>query len=182
MDSAPSVPLPFAFGDALRARLRGVRIARKLSFAEVQARTDIQSGSLVAIERGDAPNVYLHHLHALARAFDLSLAEIVGGWDHLAVGEMPVGGGATLPTIEVVDAAVRKHLREDRGPRTRLAVAHAAGMEPSTLVRWESGEYQRLDVIRLEALARAMDQRLADWLTVRRTSRKPRSRPGVSDV
>lgn len=159
MTTSAQAPPSIDFAGAIRSRLRGFRQQRGLSFAAVAARTDITPSQLVAIEGASSVNLYLDQLLALAEAYDVALIDVVLG----------PSGRRPAPYVAVGSDALHAHvracLRRDRGDVGTPRLAELADMEQSTLVRWESGEYRRLDVIRLHRLATALKRDLRNWLT-----------------
>lgn len=153
---AASDPWP----DEFRARLRHVRQERGLSFERVVESTKIAKSSLLAIEGGESQNVYLDQVCALSVAYDVPLLDLVQGWKGKRI-----PSGAVAIDVPALDAHVRASIRRDRGELGTPALAERARMEQSTLVRWESGEYERIDLIRLIRLCDALGASLRSWLT-----------------
>lgn len=138
-----------------------MRQQRGLSFERVSALTDIAKSSILAIEGGKSRNVYLDQVVALARALDVPFLALALGWrgKRIPSGFVPVD-------VERLHDHVRACIRRDRGELGTPALAERADMEQSTLVRWESGEYRRIDLLRLYRLAEALDLDPAAWLTL----------------
>jgi transcriptional regulator with XRE-family HTH domain len=145
----------------LRARLRAVRQQRTLSFERVAALTGIAKSSILAIEGVESRNVYLDQVVALAQAFDVPFLALALGWKGKRI-----PSGFVVVDVERLHDHVRACIRRERGALGTPALAERAGMEQSTLVRWESGEYRRIDLLRLYRLAEALDADLVSWLTV----------------
>ncbi len=94
-------------------------------------------------------NVYLDQLWPLLVALDMHP-------ETLLTGEGDKPWSDDLPTLEALDYWVRKAIRALRGTEGTPAVAATAWDGQwcsSTIVRWESGEYQRIDIHRLHLLA-----------------------------
>ncbi len=150
------------WGRDLRRRLRDLRHSRGLSFETVAGMTGMAKSSLLAIEGGESRNLYLDHLVELARAYDVPFLELLLGWKSKRV---PTTGFVDVD-VEALQDHVRASIRRDRGELGTPSLAEQAKMEQSTLVRWESGEYRRIDLLRLHRLAGALEADLRNWLTV----------------
>lgn len=148
------------WSDELRARIRSVRQARSLSYEAAATATGIAKASIVAIEGAESQNVYLDQLTAFARGYGIDLRDLVDGWRSRKV---PRRVTVVLDDVALHEQA-RTRLRLDRGATGTPSLATSAGMEQSTIVRWESGEYHRIDVIRLRRCALALGKSLADWI------------------
>lgn len=112
----------------------------------------LYSRSLYNIEGGLARNLFVDQLLPFCAACRVAPSLMLGpDWTaspplHLA----QLNGRA-------VHDRLRAELRAARGARGTPSVASAAGMSQSTLVRWESGEYARLDTYRLLRLCEVLN-------------------------
>ncbi len=111
---------------------------------------------ILALEAGSYRNLYLDQVWPLVRALDTTPDWLLSG---ARVGEalssLPSTDPRHLP-LHVVDLRTRQNIRALRGPIGTPTVALQAWgsrNRQSTLVRWESGDYRRLDLPRLQALA-----------------------------
>lgn len=156
----PNAPTSATWSDSLRARLRQLRQDRHLTFVDVAVTTGITKSQLVAIESGTSSNLYLDQVASLAEVYRVDLIALLM---NPAAARLP--RWRDLP-VDVADH-VRATLRADRLAANigTPALAESANMDQSTIVRWESGEYRRIDLIRLYRLAQAMTVPLSRWLS-----------------
>ena len=145
----------------LWGRLREVRLARGLSLQQAKELTGLMRPTFVKLEGGERRNLYIDQLVPMARAYDIPLVSLVLGWQGSKIPR-----GFVEVDVDALHRHIRATLRRQRGSIGTKALAERADVEQSTIVRWESGEYRRLDMIRLYRLAQALEVDLGAWLVV----------------
>ncbi len=137
----------------LRLRLRIAREARGLSWIAAARASGVPTPG--KIESGSARFLYLDQVLHLCRVYRVSFEALAVGWRGWKDGAPPPTVDEKLD-IETIMWDVRASIRSLRGDRGTPQVARDAWGKPShqsTLARWESGEYQRMDIERLFKLA-----------------------------
>lgn len=139
-----------AWVSEVRQRLRAMREHLGLSFAQAAAGSGIHGSTIEKIESGDL-GLYLHQVAALVYRYGFPIDAALSGWPD---GEPPpLDPAPARIRPETIDRRVRSNIRSARGRRGTPAVAADAGMNQSTLVRWESGAYRMIPLNRLHRLA-----------------------------
>ena len=146
---------------ALRGRLIARRHALGLSVAAAADAAGLTEKQLALVE-ADSVNIYLDQAIPLLWPYEADLRWLCGL-------RMP-GGLQPVPTLEAIDYTARRNMRNLRigrgaGIPTANREAWKDRWAESTLVRWESGEYTRLDLFRLQLIADWHEIPLYDLLT-----------------
>lgn len=147
--------------------LRGI-VARKLTRVRTRhgepvreaGGDDIDAKIIRRLEQQQTQNVYLDSLFRICQHYECSILSVVqssrriDAWpeDH--------------PEYSELDQLVRRRLRAWRytaGLGTP-SLARLAGIDQPWLVRIESGEYKRLDLVRIGRVCSALERELADLL------------------
>jgi len=157
---------------AIRLRCRAARMSNGLSVAKCAERAGQATSTITFLESGGRRNVYLDVVWGVAKACRVHPRHLIGGWRawdktveaarrltialEVEAAKPPTLRGA-MPDLEAADLNTRRMIRQLRGVRGTPQVARDAwgkASQQSTLVRWESGEYRRIDLVRLSQLAK----------------------------
>ena len=137
--------LPGSWAYEVRERVRALRVYTSTS--AVAAAGEAGKTTLLRVEGHTSTNVYLDSIASYCTAMGRPLEAVLLPW---TAGAPPDGDTHADPS-----EAVRRRLRalvETHGLRP---LATKAKLHHSTLARLSSGEYRRIDLIRLERIARA---------------------------
>ena len=157
--------------DDIRRRLRTLRTASDISLAMAVQGAGFGKQSLVSIEGYTSKRVYLDQVVSLARNLGHPLERVLRGWRGQTPHPVSSARLEEGPALEDLDAQVRRnlrHLRLQLGMGTPLLASTAGilsrGGDPNhaAIVRLESGEHQRIDLIRVGLIASVLGQHPAD--------------------
>lgn len=149
----------------IRQRCKRIREARGLTWAAATAVCGFRNEvpGLIETGGGRAQNLYLGQLVQLCVGYEVTLSDMLAGWPGEATGDPPpVRKEELLPNIDALDWNARQNIRRRRlaakwGTPKLAHIAWGKKALQSTLSRWESGAYRRLDCRRLWLLAQAFN-------------------------
>ncbi len=156
---------PGSWAYEVRERLRSLRLYTATSLTRA-AGGESGCPSLVKVEGHESVNLYLDALAGYCRRMGHPIEAVLLPWR----GGRPQGGPATTLDHEETVRAKLRDLVQQHGLRP---LATRAGLHHSTLARWASGEYRRLDLHRLERLAQAAGLDPADLILTPHTGGLP---------
>lgn len=146
-----------AWERGLRRRCRDARMACGLTMIEVEA-LGISGGTILAIESGTSQNVFLDQVLKMAGCYNVAFRGLVLGSEAQPHLEDPV----------LLHAHFRAALRRDRvragfGNDT---LNRATGQNPTSraTTRMESGELNRIDLLRTYRVAHALGVPYTSWI------------------
>jgi len=150
------------------------RVAQSLSSARSEfgatldqaAASGVPARSVQALEHERQANVQLEHVVALCRQYDVDLAVVLQGWKADSAMPWDMRPRWESPEYVELDGRVRDRLRSKRLAKGTgyKRLASDAKVHTSWIVRIESGEVERIDLVRLERVATALDCTLWDFL------------------
>jgi len=146
---------------AVGRRLRTIRQDRAGSLRAAAQLTGVSDTVLRKLETAQSKNLYLDVLDPICRAYDFPLSLVLRGWPGRRLPDAAFSDDTDVAAA-ALELDVRRRLRRCRGTTGTPTVAALSGVEPSWLVRIESGEYRRIDLVRIARIADVLGISLVD--------------------
>ena len=141
--------LPGSWAYEVQTRLRALRVYLGRTLLDAAGDPSLRA-RVVRLEGHSSANLYLDQVEDIARNLGVELPALLLPW---------CGASPSQDRVEPAEGTMRDRLLLNLGlaikasPMSRREITRGAGMHHSTLIRWLSGEYERIDLIRLEAVA-----------------------------
>lgn len=140
--------------------LHELRISKSVSSKDLLD-AGIDPSGLVRLERCERQNIYWRHIYDLCRLYDVNPVYLVSLSETVKQSHWP----EDAPDRKTWSLQIRARLRKWRRERCGTpALAKAADVSHTWIIRTESGELDGLDMVRLNRALTALDKNLQDAL------------------